>query len=498
MSCFAVCVLSAGSLMASPAWGKGLSDRELAIQRWFSHLTFMSDRTAKPWREWFDDGKQLEVTSLRYQLAFGGYGCVAMAAKTPAYREVIQKQLVDLCERMIDYRVWYYVSKYWDYGGGPIDPCRYENVMYTGHLTQLMCLYELMTGDLRYSKRGWDFVSDGGRKIHYTLEKAIRRLHVQSKANRSGGISCEPGLIFADCNSHSSNSYLLHDLVHGTEYAKVNAKWFQWMSTYFRNRMPLADTFLYVIYRAKDDVFLPVGDAGADGWALAWGHPWIPDPSFTNRGWRYLLEHGQWVQPKPDQTYAKINPAVGCCGGSRPGVANAFLALAGVQAEGPDGATVRKILKWLESSFGRGVDTDGDGHEDAYYYHTCNAHRISATGNVAAALATRGDSMRRLYRTSRKDFLAGPTLSEVDYPNVYVRTAEVIGPVLRFAVLKGRPGFRGTTELACGPLEGTATVTRDGKPYGACRQTGRRLIIRTDVDAEHVFEVTSRAPAASD
>ena len=41
---------------AEHARPRGLSDRELAIQRWFSHLTFRSDRSATPWPEWFDDG----------------------------------------------------------------------------------------------------------------------------------------------------------------------------------------------------------------------------------------------------------------------------------------------------------------------------------------------------------------------------------------------------------------------------------------------------------
>ncbi len=66
----------------------GLSDRELALARWFSALTFMQDRTAMLWLEWHDDGRQLGTTSLRYQVAFSDYGCAALAAKTPAYHEL--------------------------------------------------------------------------------------------------------------------------------------------------------------------------------------------------------------------------------------------------------------------------------------------------------------------------------------------------------------------------------------------------------------------------
>lgn len=275
-------------------WRAGLTDRELALARWFSQLTFLQDRSAKPWPTWHDDGKQLGTSSLRYQLAFAGYGCAAQAAQTPAYRELIQQQLRDLCERMLDVRVWSYVTHYWQYGANPPDPCLYENVIYTGHLTQLMCLYELLTGDTRYSEAGWDFVWRDGRRVHYHLRQAIERLHVQSERSVHGGICCEPDLVFATCNSHSAASFLLFDLLH-------------------------------------------------------------------------------------------------------------------------------------------------------------------------------------------------------DYPNVYVRTAEYRAPVLRFTVLKGRPGFRGTTELVCQRIPPRATVSRDGKRVPDFQQTGSTLRIRTDVETEHVFEV---APAS--
>ncbi len=134
------------------------------------------------------------------------------------------------------------------------------------------------------------------------------------------------------------------------------------------------------------------------------------------------------------------------------------------------------------------MDLDGDGHCECYYY-TDDPLRIVTTGNVAAALATDRDSLRQLFRTSRHPLLAEPTLAHVDYPNVYVRTAEYRSPVLRFTVLKGQPSFRGTTEIVCQQIPPQATVSRDGKPLSDFQQTGSTLRIRTDVETEHVFEV---------
>jgi hypothetical protein len=248
----------------APAWDPGLSDRELAISRWFSQLTYLQDRASQPWPRWHDDGKQLGITGLRYQLAFAGYGCAAMAARTPAYRQLAAQQLGDLCERLIDARVWYYVTRYWKYGDEPPDPCRYENVMYTGHLTHLMCLYELLTGDTRYSDAGWDFAAWDGRRLHYTLRQAVERLHVQSVRSPHGGICCEPNLVFATCNSHSAASFLLFDLLHGTQYADVNQKWFTWMARNFRRTEPTAPEFFYRTYH-QDRVQKPLNHRGKPG-----------------------------------------------------------------------------------------------------------------------------------------------------------------------------------------------------------------------------------------
>ncbi|PIU61504.1 MAG: hypothetical protein COS84_11230 [Armatimonadetes bacterium CG07_land_8_20_14_0_80_40_9] len=74
-----------------------------------------------------------------------------MAAKTPAYREVGQKQLDDIIQRMIDKRVWDFVKTYWENSPHFPDPVVYENIMYSGHLAQLIGLYEGLSGDYKYS-----------------------------------------------------------------------------------------------------------------------------------------------------------------------------------------------------------------------------------------------------------------------------------------------------------------------------------------------------------
>ena len=497
---FMLSTLVATTRGAETPWKEGLSDKTLAMQRWFSELSFLNDRHADTWEGWCDDKEQLGLTSLRYQLAFAGYGCAAAAGETPAYRELARNQLGDLCERMIDLRVWFYVPHYWKYGDAPPDPCLFENVMYTGHLTQMMCLYEHVTGDLRYSETGWDFVWKDGRKTHYTLAKAIERMAVQSEANPSGGICCEPNLIFAVCNSHSSLSYLLHDVVHGTHYADVNEKWFTWMSRNFRNKAPLAKSFLYAVYHRKLGVFAPVGDIGADGWALGWGYPWFPDLGFAEEGWKEMVAEASWDKKHCDKCCAKTNPVMQCCGVSSLVVSNGFIPIAAVQMEGKDSPIAAQVIRWLDERCGKTTDLDGDGFAESMFYAAPRGYEAAVTGNVLAALTTDGDAMRQFYRTPRKELPSQPTLAHVDYPNVYVRAAEYQSGILRFVVLKGTPRFNGTTELVCENVSKGAKVFRDGKPFETFSREGDRLILTTDVDCQRVFEIraASRSPAVED
>lgn len=491
--------LSGGSLSsADPAvstpggasWGPGLTDRELALGRWFSELTFRQDRTAQPWPEWHSEGRQLGVTSLRYQLAFAGYGCAAMAAQTPAYRDLVARQLRDLCERMIDLRVWDYVPVYWKYDDDPPDPCLYENVMYTGHLTQLMCLYELLSGDRRYSQAGWDFTWHDGRRVHYDLRKAIDRLHVQAQQNTGGGICCEPGLVFATCNSHSAASFVLFDTLYGTRYAEINAKWFDWLTDKFRLRQREGGEFLSVMYHQRMGLFVPLGDAGADAWTLGWGYPWFPTVELARNGWEHLVARAPWKQADAQTAFVGNSLLMNCGGGGFQAIRNSFIPLIGVQVEGRDSTVAQRVLGWFENAYGRQADLDGDGHCESYYYSD-DGLRIATTGNIAAALATDRDSLRQLFRTPRTSLFTEPTVARVDYPNVYVRTAEYRVPTLRFTVLKGTPGFRGTTQIVCAHVSPGARVLRNGLPFTACSQTGSTLVIHTDVDREHVFEVTA-------
>jgi hypothetical protein len=267
------------------------------------------------------------------------------------------------------------------------------------------------------------------------------------------------------------------------------------MAKNFRNQSSLSGHFFHVTYHQNQGMFLPVGDIGADGWTLGFGYPWYPTTDLAHEGWQHILKKAQWHAPASDQSYASNSILGGCCGVNSLPVSNAFIPLLAVQVEGRESPTAQKLFRWLEAKFGRAVDTDGDGHPESYYYHTDDKLRIVATGAIATALATDGDSLRRLFSSSRREILSAPTLARVDYPRVFVRSAEYRAPVLRFAVLKGVPNFTGSTKIVCTQLGDKAQVQRDGEPFTDFRQEGSTVVIHTDLDREHVFEVRAERPA---
>jgi hypothetical protein len=77
-----------GSTRAEPpAWGEGLSDRELAIQRWFAHLTFLQDRPAEDWVEWHEPCSHRHAAQNRMAWEYARKGIVSVAVENPATNE---------------------------------------------------------------------------------------------------------------------------------------------------------------------------------------------------------------------------------------------------------------------------------------------------------------------------------------------------------------------------------------------------------------------------
>ena len=199
------------SLLCLTGQAKPLTADERAALRWIDHITgALPADSEQDW--WKIGGTQHGLFAKRYNIAFAGYAAAALGMRgNGTQRAAVGRILGNCLSRYLKRDVWSYSQSksYWGQKPWAPDPCYRENVMYTGHLLQLLALYETFTGDVRYWKDGFDFVWKDGRKVHYTVQKLIDVTVEQMRASPAGGVCCEPGLMFFPCNNHPHYAFAL-------------------------------------------------------------------------------------------------------------------------------------------------------------------------------------------------------------------------------------------------------------------------------------------------
>ena len=160
-----------------------------------------------------------------------GYAAAALGMRGNAAEKATVGRILGNCiERMLRRDVWAYSQSknYWGAKPWAPDPCYRENVMYTGHLLQLLALYECFTGDRGYWEKGFDFVWKDGRHVHYDVKRLIDVTVDQMRTNPSGGITCEPNLLFFPCNNHPHIALSLFSKLGYGDWTTDALRWEQW------------------------------------------------------------------------------------------------------------------------------------------------------------------------------------------------------------------------------------------------------------------------------
>ena len=444
----------------------GLTDKQLAIQRWFAYLTYLNDGD-DGWNGWYTHTDQLGLDSYRYSLAFMGYAVGAMGHRTPAYTEVTEKILDDAIQKLIEKKTWDYVKTYWEDEPTFPDPVAWENIMYSGHLMQLIALYESISGDMKYSTEGWDFVWDDDTVIHYNTDKLMKAIYVQVQQDERGGVPCEPNTIFVICNDHPQVAFVLHDAMHGTHYQDLAGKWRAWMEKEAPLPKVKGKSYLKISYlRDRNTWTTGFGTPGSDGWALAWMYPWNENREFVCEGWETMAASSKWSKDESGGHYLKADAMATMFGVDDP-AGTSFYPLVETQCR-PEDARPRNsfVFKYFENNFGKLDDTDGDGFKESYYYEPEKRTRLWTTANLAAAMVTKGDSLKQQY--SRPLFMAHegePKVTHVDYPRVMVKKAQFKKDTwtLEFTLVKGAAKVDRPTVIECGNIGSVGAILLNGK-----------------------------------
>lgn len=233
---------------------------------------FLLDAARRPLADWsvyqpprFEAGN----FGLRFQVAFHGYALAALSERLGVPASEVGPALRALVERFLEPRVW----RYWLARGPALDPVFPHNVQYSGHLAQLIGIYERLTGDRRFDQ---PFLLDDGvaSRHEYTHERVVAAIARQMAANRCHGVTCEPGTVYVACNLHAALALLLFDLAHATDHRPLVTAWTSWA----RQRMVRRRGGVFqVAYLTERDMVIPVNVHVMDAWSMAFLSPVAPD-----------------------------------------------------------------------------------------------------------------------------------------------------------------------------------------------------------------------------
>ena len=283
---------------------------------------------------WNTDIKQTGFSALRYNIAFASYALASTSSYfTPIYPSLVAKTLRAAIGRMVNPIVW----SYWDnkgFCGSPWkyfckiynysmcditnmigdsdcpDPVYSQNVMYSGHIAQIMALYETFSNDYSLTNQGWSYynqqyIAKGKFASNYTLRKLMEIITKQKKESPISAYPCEPSIIYTACNQHINIASILYDSIHGTNYTKNSNQlkfynWIQKKGIHFKKNI----TSLNINYTFKDSYYVGAtqenlekimlyfpslrkefkkiikgrdGLVGLDGWVNQWLEIWRPD-----------------------------------------------------------------------------------------------------------------------------------------------------------------------------------------------------------------------------
>jgi len=329
---------------------------ERAALAWLAYVT--GPLPAAEERAWWDvGGRQFGIFSKRYPIAFAGYAAAALGLRGTAAEWRQAGEILGHClRRYLAPEVWAYTQSRAYWGGKPWapDPCYRENVMYTGHLLQLLALYEWFTGDDRYWRTGFDFVWKDGRRVHYTVRKLIDVTVEQMRKGATGGVTCEPGLLFFPCNNHPQIALKIFAALGHGDWSADARRWESWALAHFLHPAFGGGAF-NLVYHVRGGFFYPRGQSALDGWSLAWYEPWAADRGTACALWRVAAAAIDWsALEAADDTRGGL----GCCDPQpvSPAVTAVFLAAA-ARACG-DAATAERLeravdARWLQRENGR-------------------------------------------------------------------------------------------------------------------------------------------------
>ena len=206
----------------TPANYPALSTKQMGHVR---HMINLANQLDGDWSMMGETSPGHNFDAYQSQIAFAAYAlAVTHYHYAPAHRDLYYETSVKLIKKMIYKDVWDYwaqMSKFeftgTDEGAdlayteedwyGWIDPNIKKNIMYSGHLLQMVGLHEMLFDDRRYDESGsltFRFApiqyGQSPIEIKYDHDRLAKVIYDQFVEEDFRGIECERNAVYTECN----------------------------------------------------------------------------------------------------------------------------------------------------------------------------------------------------------------------------------------------------------------------------------------------------------
>jgi hypothetical protein len=431
----------------------GLTDKQLAIQRQMAEWTiFNMDGDDFQWRDWYVGDAGGFLAGPRFPLGFMSYALGMAQFRTPQYTEVNEMMLKHIALRFRE-------EESWNARPDPVRPSS-GNVMYTGHVTQNLALYESISGDVEFGATPWTYNTND----EYTFAKIQDEHYRWQEHYQSGGISCG-GSIFMVCNGNAHSANALYDAVHETNYTALRDKWTDFLNSYEHpaasngegalitreNSEAYSLTWKSILTNQESWATGDIACGMEDGWTGTELFRFADetDLGFVRSAWNKLQDNPGWVDEQDGSSYFKMTGAldnldvIGCGlanNGCPDELMHSFYVIMEEQNRQDGDTKLRKerVLQWEEKTYGTQRDMDGDGYSESYAYWNGDEGLqlplygaptfygdMWITANLLNGMTYDREWGRKHYHEAffKSKFAGFPTLHDVNFPEIVVAKA---------------------------------------------------------------------------
>jgi hypothetical protein len=409
---------------------------------------------------------QYREAAWRYQLNFmAWYLAVSRLTRTPSFTGYVAEAQKNAVDKMLDLRVW----KYWRYEHllGSLkwdpDPIPNDNVMLSGYLAAQVGSYEAATADLSYSQPGALTFDDGKHTYVYNYAGICEAVRRNFQREPLCMFPCEPNWVYPQCNSVGMTGLLLHDRIHGTDYA--GSVWEDFEDALLHD-LSRPDDRVVTIKSNRYGVSIPSMEVGvmSDAGSGLWYSPLVPE--LAARRWEVARDNHLRLTSDGGLQLYEIGRLDRIDIGSYNlnSLAFAYGTVMAAAREMGDEEIYHAAKQSLEQEFTP---------------NTVNgARHLDGVSPMAQGIATMGRMLRKhawhdLVRDGVPDvWLNGPRLEEAAYPDVLVARAVSDGQDLDLELVPGDGGGRVDVRLGglsparsyavTGAVESRITATATG------------------------------------